>query len=175
MSSRAHPDTADLLRTTVEAFSQDEIAPRGWALECRITSEDPANGFLPSTGRVQYLHVPAGPGVRWDGGIETGSEITLHYDPMLAKLIVHAPTRDRAIARMQRALSELRIVGIETSAPFHRRVLAEPDFRAGDIDTRYLEEHPQLLERTPDEERVRAAALAGVFPAPGCPIAQWIL
>ncbi|HEY8311582.1 MAG TPA: biotin carboxylase N-terminal domain-containing protein, partial [Gemmatimonadaceae bacterium] len=74
-------------------FTQDDISPNGWAIECRITSEDPANDFLPSTGRISYLQLPSGPGVRWDGGIETGSEVTLHYDPMLAKLIVHAPTR----------------------------------------------------------------------------------
>ena len=96
-------------------FRQDDIAPHGWAIECRITSEDPANGFLPSTGRVSYLHLPSGPGVRWDGGIELGSEIGLFYDPMLAKLIVHAATREQAIARMQRALRELSVEGIETS------------------------------------------------------------
>src|SRR3954467_5789333 len=79
-------------------FKQDDIVPRGWAIECRITSEDPSNGFLPSTGRVTYLHVPAGPGIRWDGGIEVGSSVGLFYDPMLAKLIVWAPTRDAAVA-----------------------------------------------------------------------------
>src|SRR4029078_10004220 len=74
-------------------FIQHEIKPRGWAMECRITSEDTANGFLPSTGRSDYLHIPSGPGVRWDGGIETGSEVGLHYDPLLAKLIVWAANR----------------------------------------------------------------------------------
>ena len=93
--------------------------PRGWAIECRITSEDPANGFLPSTGTISYLHLPSGPGVRWDGGIEVGSEIGLFYDPMLAKLIVHAPTREAAIERMHRALLELTIEGVETSRDFH--------------------------------------------------------
>ncbi|MEO8624436.1 MAG: acetyl-CoA carboxylase biotin carboxylase subunit, partial [bacterium] len=88
-------------------FTQEEITPRGWAIECRITSEDPANSFLPSTGRVQYLHVPSGPGVRWDSGIEMGSDISLYYDPMLAKLIVWAPTRAEAVERMHRALLEL--------------------------------------------------------------------
>jgi acetyl-CoA carboxylase, biotin carboxylase subunit len=77
-------------------FKQEDIVPRGWAIECRITSEDPANGFLPSTGTISYVHVPAGPGVRWDSGIEIGSEVGLYYDPMLAKLIVHAPTREAA-------------------------------------------------------------------------------
>ncbi|MEO5817664.1 MAG: acetyl-CoA carboxylase biotin carboxylase subunit, partial [Gemmatimonadaceae bacterium] len=96
-------------------FVQEEITPRGWAIECRITSEDPSNDFLPSTGRVQYLHIPSGPGVRWDGGIETGSEISLYYDPMLAKLIVWAATRAEAVERMHRALLELTIEGVDTS------------------------------------------------------------
>ena len=86
-------------------FSQDEISPHGWAIECRITSEDAANNFLPSTGRIEYLHLPSGPGVRWDGGVESGSEVGLYYDPMLAKLIVWAPDRDQAVARMRRAAS----------------------------------------------------------------------
>jgi acetyl-CoA carboxylase biotin carboxylase subunit len=106
-------------------FTQESITPRGWAIECRITSEDPANGFLPSTGQVQYLHVPAGPGVRWDGGVETGSDITLYYDPMLAKLIVWAPDRAQAIARMHRALLELTIEGVDTSRDFHLRVMED--------------------------------------------------
>src|SRR5215218_8466541 len=75
-------------------FAQEDIVPNGWAIECRITSEDAANGFLPSTGRVSYLHLPTGPGVRWDGGVEAGSQIGLHYDPMLAKLIVWVPNRE---------------------------------------------------------------------------------
>ncbi len=82
---------------------------------------------------------------------------------MLAKLIVHAPTRDRAIDRMLRALGELRVVGIETSAPFHRRVLQEPDFRAGEIDIRYLEKHDELLARTPDAQVLRSTALAAAL------------
>src|SRR5207237_386992 len=104
-------------------FAQDQIAPQGWSIECRITSEDASNGFLPSTGRVEYLHLPSGPGVRWDGGIESGSEIGLHYDPMLAKLIVWAPDRAQAVTRMRRALVDLVIVGIETSRDFHVRVM----------------------------------------------------
>lgn len=100
-------------------FAQKDFTPRGWAIECRITSEDPSNGFLPSTGRIEYLHLPSGPGVRWDGGIEAGSVVGLHYDPMLAKLIVHAPTRDLAISRMRRALlSSSRSTASNRRAPF---------------------------------------------------------
>jgi acetyl-CoA carboxylase biotin carboxylase subunit len=145
-------------------FTQDGITPRGWAIECRITSEDPANGFLPSTGRVQYLHVPAGPGVRWDGGIETGSEISLHYDPMLAKLIVWAPDRAQAIARMHRALLELTIEGVDTSRDFHLRVMEDEEFRAGAIEIQWLERRlAALTAAAPPRESVVRAAIAAVL------------
>ena len=140
-------------------FRQEEIVPRGWAIECRITSEDPANGFLPSTGRVSYLQLPAGPGVRWDGGIELGSEVGLFYDPMLAKLIVHAPTRELAIARMHRALEELTIEGIDTSRDFHLRVMEDEEFRRGAIEIQWLERRlPSLLGARPPAELARTAA-----------------
>jgi acetyl-CoA carboxylase biotin carboxylase subunit len=126
-------------------YEQRDIALRGHSIECRITSEDPYNSFLPSTGRIRHLEIPSGPGVRWDSGISAGYEVGLHYDPMLAKLIVHAPTRHGAIERMKRALEELKIVGVDTSVPFHLRVMDEPDFRAGRLDIRYLEEHAEAL------------------------------
>jgi acetyl-CoA carboxylase biotin carboxylase subunit len=145
-------------------FAQQAITPRGWAIECRITSEDPANGFLPSTGPVRYLHVPTGPGVRWDGGIETGSEITLHYDPMLAKLIVWAPDRPQAIARMHRALLELTIEGVDTSRDFHLRVMEDDDFRAGAIEIQWLERRlSELTAVAPPQESVVRAAIAAVL------------
>jgi acetyl-CoA carboxylase, biotin carboxylase subunit len=137
---------------------QDEVRFFGHAIECRITSEDPANSFLPSTGRIDLLDVPAGPGVRWDGGITRGYEVGLHYDPMLAKLIVHAPTRELAIERMTRALHELRVVGVETSASFHLRVMADPDFREGRLDIHYLERKPDLLSAGTLSEEARAVA-----------------
>jgi acetyl-CoA carboxylase, biotin carboxylase subunit len=145
-------------------FAQDDIVSRGWAMECRITSEDASNGFLPSTGRVSYLHLPAGPGVRWDGGIEVGSEVTLYYDPMLAKLIVWAPTRELAIARMHRALDELVIEGVETSRDFHLRVMEDPDFQRGAIEIQWLERKlPALLEVHPSTEQERIAAIAAAL------------
>jgi acetyl-CoA carboxylase biotin carboxylase subunit len=145
-------------------FAQEQIAPHGWAIECRITSEDPANGFLPSTGRIQYLHVPSGPGVRWDGGVETGSEVSLYYDPMLAKLIVHAPTRERAIARMHRALLELTIDGVDTSRDFHLRVMENADFRRGDIEIQWLERHlAELTHVPPPRDGVVRAAIGAVL------------
>jgi acetyl-CoA carboxylase biotin carboxylase subunit len=147
-------------------FRQEDLVPRGWAIECRITSEDPANGFLPSTGRVGYLHVPSGPGVRWDGGIEVGSEITLFYDPMLAKLIVWAPSRDDAVARMHRALEELVIEGVETSRDFHLRVMEDAEFRRGDIEIQWLERRlPSLSAGQPTPERVQLAAIAAALMA----------
>jgi acetyl-CoA carboxylase biotin carboxylase subunit len=144
-------------------FGQEDVQITGHAIECRITSEDPRQGFLPSIGRVEYMSVPAGPGVRWDGGIAQGYEVSLYYDPLLGKLIVYAPDRATAIERMQRALTELRVVGLETSAPFHRRVMEEPDFRSGDFDIRYLEKHPELFEGPSDEESLRMAALAAAL------------
>jgi acetyl-CoA carboxylase biotin carboxylase subunit len=145
-------------------FTQADISPKGWAMECRITSEDPANEFLPSTGRISYLHLPSGPGVRWDGGIEQGTEVMLHYDPMLAKLIVHAPTRDLAISRMHRALSELVITGVETSREFHLRVMEDPEFRAGAIEIQWLERRlPSLTTDRGTDEGAHLAALAGAL------------
>jgi acetyl-CoA carboxylase biotin carboxylase subunit len=145
-------------------FVQSAIVPRGWAIECRITSEDPANGFLPSTGRVTYLHVPAGPGVRWDGGIETGSQIGLFYDPLLAKLIVWAPTRDAAIARMHRALLELTIDGIDSSRDFQLRVMEDDEFRRGAIEIQWLERRlPSLINVAPPPRGTRTAAIAAAL------------
>ena len=144
-------------------FAQTDFTPRGWAIECRITSEDAANGFLPSTGTIEYVHLPAGPGVRWDGGIEAGSEIGLFYDPMIGKLIVHAATREAAIARMQRALHELTVTGVETSRDFHLRVLNDSEFRRGDIDIQWLERRLSELvgaAAPPDVERVAVIAAA---------------
>ncbi|MEO7647588.1 MAG: acetyl-CoA carboxylase biotin carboxylase subunit, partial [Gemmatimonadaceae bacterium] len=145
-------------------FSQEQIEPRGWAIECRITSEDPANGFLPSTGVVQYLRVPSGPGVRWDGGIEAGSEVGLHYDPMLAKLIVWGEDRAQAVARMHRALLELTIDGVETSRDFHLRLMEDAEFRSGDFDIQWLERRlDSLIAVSPPSQGLRAAALAAAF------------
>ena len=138
--------------------------PDGWAIECRITSEDPANGFLPSTGRIEYLHVPTGPGVRWDSGVEAGSTIGLHYDPMLAKLIVWAATRAEAVARMHRALSELTIVGVESSREFHLRVMEDDEFRRGEIEIQWLERRlPSLVDAGPASSDVQIAAVAAAL------------
>jgi acetyl-CoA carboxylase biotin carboxylase subunit len=142
---------------------QEDVTFTGHAIECRLTSEDPYRGFLPSTGTVSHLQIPTGPGVRWDGGIQEGFEVSLHYDPLLAKLVVHAATRGQAVTRMARALDELVVSGVDTSAPFHRRVMEEADFRAGALSIRYLEEHPDLMEADPPPEVLRAAAVAAAL------------
>ena len=126
-------------------LGQDEIPMRGHALECRITSESPFDGFLPVTGTVSEMEVPGGPGVRWDGGIGRGSEIGLHYDPLLGKLVTWASSRPRAIRRMKRALGELRIEGVVTNAPLLMRIMDEEDFAAGRLSTAYLRDHPDLF------------------------------
>jgi acetyl-CoA carboxylase biotin carboxylase subunit len=172
-------------------WTQADIpAPQGWAIECRITSEDADAGFLPSTGTIRDLVVPAGPGVRWESGIERGSEVGLFYDPMLAKLVVHAPDRPRAIARMRRALDELVIVGVESSRDFLRRVLDHPDYRAGEVSIQWLEatigalHAPTADAATRRRAAVVAALLAhegrggrGAAPAPvgagGAPGSRW--
>jgi len=144
-------------------FTQEDVRMTGHAIECRITSENPYRGFLPSTGTIEYLEVPSGAGVRWDGGIAPGFHVGLHYDPMLAKLVVHAPSRDEAIGRMARALDELVVAGIDTSTPFHRRVMDEEDFRAGRLSIRYVEEHPELTDGAEDPGTIEAAAVAAAL------------
>ena len=144
--------------------SQSAIGePYGWAIECRITSEDAGDNFLPSTGVISFLRVPGGPGVRWDGGVGAGSEIGLHYDPLLGKLIAWGDTRDAAIARMRRALLELTIVGVETSRDFHLRVMDDAEFQRGAIDIQWLERRLASLttdDGTPDGEVAVAIAAA---------------
>jgi acetyl-CoA carboxylase, biotin carboxylase subunit len=139
------------------------LQPRGWSMECRITSEDPANGFLPSTGRIEYLRIPGGPGVRWDGGIEIGDEIGLFYDSLLAKLIVWAPTRAEVIDRMARALDELVIAGVSTNIGFQRRLMADPAFRSGAIDIQFLDRRADLLVPTLTERDAVTLAVAAAL------------
>ena len=145
-------------------FRQEDIVPRGWAMECRITSEDASNNFLPSTGRIEHLHLPSGPGVRWDGGIESGSEVGLYYDPMLGKLIVWGADREQAVTRMRRALVDLIILGVETSRDFHIRMMDDAEFRRGDIEIQWLERRlASILERRPPAEAAQVAAIAGAL------------
>ena len=130
-------------------FRQEEIQLRGHALECRIYAEDPENGFFPSPGRITRLVQPGGPGIREDSGIYEGWTVPLDYDPMLSKLIAYAPTREMAIARMQRALDEYVIGGIRSNIGLFRRILSDEDFQAARIDTGYLD---RLLAASADSQ-----------------------
>jgi acetyl-CoA/propionyl-CoA carboxylase, biotin carboxylase, biotin carboxyl carrier protein len=121
------------------SFSQGDITPRGHAIECRINAEDPAKGFLPTPGTITRLHLPTGPGVRWDGGYESGDSISQYYDNLVGKLVVHAGDRPAAIHRMLRALQELEVGGIRTTASAHQALLAHPDFAAGEHSTKWVE------------------------------------
>ncbi len=141
-------------------WTQDAIVPRGHAIECRIIAEDPSRNFMPAPGTIRALRAPAGPGVRYDGGVYGGFTVPVHYDPMLAKLITWGADRDEAAARMARALDELRVDGVKTSIAFHRRVMTHPAFLAGDLHTGFLQEHPELLTTGSDPWLAEVAVLA---------------
>ena len=120
-------------------WRQEDIHMRGWALECRIYAEDPANNFFPSPGLITRLKIPGGPWVRDDSGVYEGWSVPLQYDPLLSKLAVWGSDRPEAIARMRRALGEYNVSGIQTNIPFFRHVLDHPDFIAGRIDTTFID------------------------------------
>ncbi|MGW4245544.1 pyruvate carboxylase [Nocardia sp. NPDC004722] len=126
-------------------LSQDKIQIRGAALQCRITTEDPANGFRPDTGRITGYRSPGGAGVRLDGGANVGAEVGAYFDSMLVKLTCRGRDFDVAVARARRAVAEFRIRGVTTNIPFLMAVLDDPDFRAGRVTTSFIDERPQLL------------------------------
>ncbi|NUQ70876.1 MAG: acetyl-CoA carboxylase biotin carboxylase subunit [Chthonomonadales bacterium] len=119
-------------------FTQKSVRFSGWALECRITAEDPEQNYAPQTGRLEDIRWPGGPGVRIDTHIYPGYEVPPYYDPMLAKIIVWAPTRGEAIARMERSLRETMISGVPTNLGLHRRIMVDPFYRKGAVDTGYI-------------------------------------
>jgi acetyl-CoA carboxylase biotin carboxylase subunit len=120
-------------------FRQEDVITRGHAIECRINSEDPDNDFRPSPGRISAIRIPGGPGVRWDSHVQAGYIVPPNYDSLLGKLIVHAPSRIEALARMCRALDELVIEGVSTTIPLHRKVFRNPEFIEGRVDTTWIE------------------------------------
>jgi acetyl-CoA carboxylase biotin carboxylase subunit len=122
------------------AWTQEEIRQRGVALECRIYAEDPARGFLPSPGTIRRLGLPAGEGIRVESGIIEGSVVSVHYDPLLVKVIAGGESRTQAIQRLASALDACVIEGVQTTIPFLRRVLAHPDFRRGAVHTQMVEQ-----------------------------------
>jgi len=145
------------------ALRQEDLAQRGHAIECRVYAEDPDAGFLPSPGRILALRPPSGPGIRDDPGFDEGAVVPIDYDPLVSKLVAWGATREEAIARMRRAVSEYTVLGIRTTLPFFARLLRHPDFVAGDFDTsfvaRVLAEPPPAGE-SPVEVAAVAAALA---------------
>ncbi|HZL99681.1 MAG TPA: acetyl-CoA carboxylase biotin carboxylase subunit [Planctomycetota bacterium] len=140
-------------------LGQEQIRHEGHAIEVRLCAEDADRGFLPATGRVQRLELPGGPGVRVDGCLYEGLEVTPHYDPLLAKICVHAETRQLAVARLRRALAEVTVSGVLTNLPFLRRVLDSEAFRSGRYDTTTLESRPAEFAPQISEGRERSAAL----------------
>ncbi|MGE0755781.1 MAG: acetyl-CoA carboxylase biotin carboxylase subunit [Pirellulaceae bacterium] len=136
----------DLIRTQILVasgeplpFRQQDVRQQGHAIECRINAEDPDRNFQPCPGKIEQMFVPGGPGVRFDSHAYAGYTVPPHYDSMIGKLIVHQPTRAEAIACMLRALDELRIKGIRTTAPFRKKVLQHSEFVAGWVDTKFVE------------------------------------
>jgi acetyl-CoA carboxylase biotin carboxylase subunit len=119
-------------------YEQSDVTFQGHAIECRVTAEDPVT-FMPTPGKVELYQPPGGLGVRVDSALYAGYVVPPYYDSMVAKLIVHAPTRDEAIARMRRSLMEFAIQGIKTTIPLHRRIMEAPEFRAGDYTIHWLE------------------------------------
>ena len=155
------------------SFSQEEVTWTGHAIEMRINAEDPVRKFIPNPKRISRWVAPAGPGVRVDSGFGPGSDVPPNYDSLVAKLIVHGSDRADAIARASRALQEFVLVGPATTIPYHRAILENADFRAGSLSTRFIEDHPQLVEQAktlaadtspfdygPDPRHVAAAAAA---------------
>jgi acetyl-CoA carboxylase biotin carboxylase subunit len=143
-------------------LKQDEVQFRGHAIEVRICAEDPLSNFAPSIGEVTGVRFPAGPFVRVDSDLTPGSRVSIYYDSMVAKLIVWAPTRPEAIARMTRALHEFKIVGVQTTIPFHLRLLADKRFRDGKFHTTFVDEQAAFKEVRADRA-LEAALIASVM------------
>ncbi|KAB2384179.1 MULTISPECIES: acetyl-CoA carboxylase biotin carboxylase subunit [Bacillus] len=128
------------------SLQQEEVQFNGWAIECRINAENPAKKFMPSPGKVEMYLPPGGFGIRVDSAVYPGYSIPPFYDSMVAKLIVHGKTREEAIAKMKRALSEFVIEGVHTTIPFHLQLLDHPDFVKGEFNTKFLEEHELVTQ-----------------------------
>lgn len=166
-------------------FRQQDVAWRGWALECRVGAEDPDANFFPSPGKITQLREPSGPGVRLDSGVYPGWTVPLEYDPLLAKLVTWAPDRNGAIQRMSRALAEYGITGVKTTVPLFQEILADTEFRAGNISTSFVPEFLAHRKPPPEPEAQLdlAVALASAAfsqngkreqPAASAPASRWL-
>jgi acetyl-CoA carboxylase, biotin carboxylase subunit len=146
------------------SFTQDDVRWVGHSIECRIYAEDPANNFFPSPGTITYLREPAGPGIRIDSGVAHLSEVSIHYDPMIAKLAVWGRTRNEAIERLRRALDEYQVVGITTTLPFFREVARDDEFVAGKLDTGFIARfNERRVQVGPSQEHVDLAMIAAAL------------
>ncbi len=134
-------------------LTQDGVRPHGAALQCRITTEDPANGFRPDTGRISALRTPGGAGIRLDGSTNLGAEISAHFDSMLVKLTCRGRDFPTAVNRARRAMAEFRIRGVSTNIPFLQAVLDDPDFQAGRVTTSFIDDRPHLLTARTSADR----------------------
>ena len=141
------------------SFGKSDVRMNGHAIECRVYAEDPDNNFLPSPGKITRLRLPQGPGVRDDGGVYEGSEVSIYYDPMISKFAVYGKDREEAIGRMRRALREYEVGGIKTTLPFFREVIEDEDFIAGRIDTGFIERFMARREVEDAPESVRDMVL----------------
>jgi len=139
-------------------FSQEDVKLDGWAVECRITAEDAEGGFLPSTGHIAVLNEPSGPGVRVDSSLFPGMDVGQFYDSLLSKLITYGRDREEALRRMRRALDEYQIMGVKTTLGFHRQLMANPDFIAGNIETHFLERRFTMQPVPVDDDAALLAA-----------------
>jgi len=140
-------------------FRQEDITLRGHAIECRIYAEDPDNNYFPSPGQITRLISPSGPGIRRDSGMYEGWTVPIEYDPLLAKLVGYGENREQAISRLLRALYEYFVGGIKTNISLFRRILKDPDFQAGNIDTGFLD---RLLTKPSNETDVRRPIMAAI-------------
>ncbi len=148
------------------SFSQDELTINGHSIELRVCAEDPKNNFLPDTGKLETYQPPKGPGVRVDDGYEQGQDIPIFYDPMIAKLVVHAPTREQAVKRLCRAVDEYYIKGIQTTLSFGKWAVQTEPFLSGNFDTKFIEKHfkPEYLDSNDNDlEKVAALLAADVW------------
>ncbi len=144
-------------------MAQEDVVMRGHAIECRIYAEDPSRNFMPSPGKITGLSTPSGLGVRDDSGVYQGYEVPIHYDPMISKLTAWGADRDEAIQRMARALGEYKVGGIKTNLWFHRQLMQNQAFIDGDLDTGFIDKHPELLEKQSDEENRDMALIAAAI------------
>lgn len=147
------------------SFSQDDLEINGHAIEVRVYAEDPTNNFLPDIGRLITYKTPEGPGVRVDDGFEEGMEIPIYYDPMIAKLVVHGSSRQEALDRMVRAISDYEIAGVATTLPFCTFVMKHPAFVSGNFDTHFVQAHftAESLDHSEDDEVDIAALMAAII------------